>query len=496
MPRTSRTGRRPVIAAFALTTALTAVLAAGQAHAASVATWDKVAQCESGGRWWVVSPNGLYYGGLQINLHNWQYYGGTAYAARPDLATKQQQILIAEKILADQGAGAWTCAPGTGLATDHADPYPSAPPPPTAPAGPALGNKASVIGADGNQMTFTRDAGSGHLQVTYLPTGGSWATADLSAMTSSGASGGGAPAGFVQPNGTVGAITADAANGHLRVTYKPVNGPWASTDLSSDFGAPVSDGDVSTQIDGSGTLAVFTRNSLNGHPNLTYLPSSGGWSSFDLTGVGAQVSGGGAPAAFLQPNGTLGVVTADAANGHLRVTYKPVNGPWATSDLSSDFGAPVSDGDVSTQIDGSGTLAVFTRNSLNGHPNLTYLPSSGGWSSFDLTGVGAQVSGGGAPAAFLQPNGTLGVVTADAANGHLRVTYKPVNGPWATSDLTSDHGAATSDGNVSSVVGNDGTLSIYSRNAATGHLNLLWQPASGGWGTTDLASQAGTPDLG
>ncbi|MFE4397988.1 MULTISPECIES: FG-GAP-like repeat-containing protein [Streptomycetaceae] len=99
-------------------------LGAGTANAASVSTWDKVAQCESTGNWSINTGN-TYYGGLQISLANWQHYGGTAYAARPDLATKRQQILIAEKILADQGAGAWTCAPGTGLATDHANPYPS-----------------------------------------------------------------------------------------------------------------------------------------------------------------------------------------------------------------------------------------------------------------------------------------------------------------------------------------------------------------------------------
>uniref|UniRef100_UPI0019024AA3 transglycosylase family protein n=1 Tax=Kitasatospora aureofaciens TaxID=1894 RepID=UPI0019024AA3 len=108
--------------------AVAGTLSTGQAEAASVATWDKVAQCESTGNWSINTNNG-YYGGLQISLANWKYYGGTAYAARPDLATKQQQILIAEKILADQGPGAWTCAPGTGLATDHADPYPAQPAP-------------------------------------------------------------------------------------------------------------------------------------------------------------------------------------------------------------------------------------------------------------------------------------------------------------------------------------------------------------------------------
>ncbi|WP_033826149.1 hypothetical protein, partial [Kitasatospora sp. MBT63] len=131
---------------------------------------------------------------------------------------------------------------------------------------------------------------------------------------------------------------------------------------------------------------IFSRNSGNGHAGLTYLPTSGAWSTFDLTdNAGTPAPGGGAPAAFLQNNGTLGVVTADAANGHLRITYKPADGPWATSDLTSGFGAPVSDGNVSSVVDGSGTLAIFSRNSLNSHLQLTYLPTSGVWSLFDVT---------------------------------------------------------------------------------------------------------------
>ncbi|MFJ9948217.1 transglycosylase family protein, partial [Kitasatospora sp. NPDC091207] len=135
MPRTGRTSRssrliRTIGALTATATAVALGLGLGQARAASVATWEKVAQCESGNNWSINTNNG-YYGGLQINLTNWRYYGGTAYAARPDLATKKQQILIAEKILADQGARAWTCAPGTGLGTDHANPYPDPTPTPS-----------------------------------------------------------------------------------------------------------------------------------------------------------------------------------------------------------------------------------------------------------------------------------------------------------------------------------------------------------------------------
>ncbi|WP_106849796.1 resuscitation-promoting factor [Blastococcus sp. Marseille-P5729] len=68
--------------------------------------WDAVAQCESTGNWSINTGNG-YYGGLQFSASTWKAYGGHAYAPNAHLATKAQQIAIAEKVLAGQGRGAW-----------------------------------------------------------------------------------------------------------------------------------------------------------------------------------------------------------------------------------------------------------------------------------------------------------------------------------------------------------------------------------------------------
>jgi Transglycosylase-like domain len=76
------------------------------APASGTHDWDAVARCESGGNWSINTGNG-YYGGLQFSQSTWNAYGGAAYAARADLATKSQQIAIAEKVLVGQGAGAW-----------------------------------------------------------------------------------------------------------------------------------------------------------------------------------------------------------------------------------------------------------------------------------------------------------------------------------------------------------------------------------------------------
>ncbi|MFJ8887624.1 transglycosylase family protein [Streptomyces sp. NPDC102402] len=94
------------------------LLGAGGAQAADATTWDRVAECESGGMWSADLGNG-YYGGLQFSQDTWSAYGGTAYAARADLASRSQQIAVAEKVLDDKGPQAWpSCAVISGLALD------------------------------------------------------------------------------------------------------------------------------------------------------------------------------------------------------------------------------------------------------------------------------------------------------------------------------------------------------------------------------------------
>jgi uncharacterized protein YabE (DUF348 family) len=76
--------------------------------------WDTIAQCESGGNWAINTGNG-YYGGLQFSASTWTAYGGGAYASTANLASREEQIAIAEKVQAAQGWGAWpVCAAGVG----------------------------------------------------------------------------------------------------------------------------------------------------------------------------------------------------------------------------------------------------------------------------------------------------------------------------------------------------------------------------------------------
>src|SRR5215472_7997000 len=77
--------------------------------------WQKLADCESNGRWAANTGNG-YYGGLQEDLSFWRRHGGLQYASRPDLASRAAQIAVAQTGLSIQGFSAWpVCSRRLGL---------------------------------------------------------------------------------------------------------------------------------------------------------------------------------------------------------------------------------------------------------------------------------------------------------------------------------------------------------------------------------------------
>ncbi|BCW58020.1 uncharacterized protein YabE (DUF348 family) [Paenarthrobacter nicotinovorans] len=100
------TKARPVAAAPAKASAPTS---SGPTGAPNEAMWDRIAQCESGGNWSINSGNG-YYGGLQFSSPTWLANGGGAYAPNASLATKAQQIDIANRLYAKNGLRDWGCA--------------------------------------------------------------------------------------------------------------------------------------------------------------------------------------------------------------------------------------------------------------------------------------------------------------------------------------------------------------------------------------------------
>ena len=82
------------------------------ANAVDGATWDALAQCESGGNWSINTGNG-FYGGLQFTQQSWN---GVGMSGSPATASRAQQIEAGERLLAIQGWGAWpACSAKLGL---------------------------------------------------------------------------------------------------------------------------------------------------------------------------------------------------------------------------------------------------------------------------------------------------------------------------------------------------------------------------------------------
>ncbi|WP_328957879.1 transglycosylase family protein [Kitasatospora purpeofusca] len=99
---------------------LAAVLAApAAAHAAppgpgggagidrgTVIDWERVAACESSGDWHINTGNG-YFGGLQFDAPTWEETGGLRYAPRADLASRDEQIAVANALAEQRGLTPW-----------------------------------------------------------------------------------------------------------------------------------------------------------------------------------------------------------------------------------------------------------------------------------------------------------------------------------------------------------------------------------------------------
>lgn len=105
-------GRRSAAQLIVLTLAalllsgLVGVVRPAPAQAATLRTWERLANCESGGRWHLNTGNG-YYGGLQFSSPTWRGYGGLRFARYAHRATKAEQIRVAERVRRSQGWRAW-----------------------------------------------------------------------------------------------------------------------------------------------------------------------------------------------------------------------------------------------------------------------------------------------------------------------------------------------------------------------------------------------------
>lgn len=94
---------KPVAGLAATAVMAASIVASSGPVKAEPVNWSAIAQCESGGNWSANTGNGDY-GGLQITQATWDANGGVG---SPANATPQEQVQVANRIMATQGPGAW-----------------------------------------------------------------------------------------------------------------------------------------------------------------------------------------------------------------------------------------------------------------------------------------------------------------------------------------------------------------------------------------------------
>ncbi|MFF0434942.1 FG-GAP-like repeat-containing protein [Streptomyces sp. NPDC004327] len=311
--RARRMFSRAALVAAPLAALTLCPLTATTATAASVSTWDKVAQCESSGNWSYYNASRPYYGGLQFLKSTWDAFGGKQYAEYPHQATKEQQIRIGEKVLATQGEGAWpTCGPAAGLGSDHAEPYPDEPSAPQSkmahltPVGDLTGDGVpdmiAVEAASGDLYRYSGPNFTGGTSRVKLGYG--WnGMSDIVGV------------GDLTGDGVADIVAVDASNGNLyRYSGPNYNGGtkvqigtnWDSMTKIAAVGDLTGDGkpDLIAVEKATGDLYRYSGPSYGGSSRVKI---GTGWNAMsDIVGVGD-----------LTGDGVADLIAVDAANGNL-----------------------------------------------------------------------------------------------------------------------------------------------------------------------------------
>jgi hypothetical protein len=69
--------------------------------------WDGIARCETGGNWSMQGSS--YSGGLGFANSTWTGFGGRQFAPNAGMASREEQIHIAERVYARYGLSGWGC---------------------------------------------------------------------------------------------------------------------------------------------------------------------------------------------------------------------------------------------------------------------------------------------------------------------------------------------------------------------------------------------------
>ncbi len=370
------------VAKIALTGAAIGGVFIGGAAGASAATdaeWDRVASCESSGNWAINTGNG-YHGGLQFAPSTWSGHGGGEFAPAANLATREEQIAVAERVLANQGKGAWPVC-GRGLSGPTPRTIASAP---AATEDDAIIDEADAVAED--VVTIGFDSASG--DATVSPAGWNGTASQSSAPQSP------APADPVLADpAPADPVLADSAPADV-----PVPAPTTMPVAPASTASP----DITASAAGTPTADVI--------PPADITPPADGTPPADITPV-SDAAPGAAPAG--EPTAPTPAIIAAAPTDGAQHLPSPDSLPPGTSDAPV---GPETNPNVgylkdlwnaiqNKEVDRNDLLLALTQRSLTGPLPGGSIPTAvvADGSATAMTPVLAPVPAGPVPAAPVVP---------------------------------------------------------------------------------------------
>jgi Alpha-L-arabinofuranosidase B, catalytic len=459
---------------------------AGHMDAVNLTTYCESGPCTGVGPW------------VEADMENGQYMGGDG--SNPDDTGNGSDFVTA--MLGNNGQTTFELAGGNaqsgGLTTYWDGSLPSG-------YSPMHQEGAIVLGTGGDNSHSDVGSFFEGVMTSGFPSAAASAAVQAS-IVSAGYAGSSDPAAFsaagpaMVHSGYSSVYTVDSATRDLQETYLPAMGdPWSTQNLSTEYGTPpVMAGTEPVALTHDGYTSVYTVDASNGDLQETYLTAIGQpWATQNLSTEFGTPPTDVTPTAVYH-SGYTSVYTVDASSGDLQETYLPAIGdPWSTQNLSANYGTPpVLAGISPVAAFHFGYTSVYTVDASNDHLQETYLPAMGDpWSTQDLSvnyGTPATTE---TPTAVVH-DGYTSVYTVDASDNQLQETYLPeIGDSWTTQDLSAKYGTpAVASGTQPVALFHTGYTSVYTVDASNDHLQETYLPAMGdSWSTQDLSANYGTP---
>ena len=301
------------------------------------------------------------------------------------------------------------------------------------PAPPVYGAPFGYVTPDGAARVVYAD-GNGDIIELYLTSdAASWQQDSLTALTGAPPTanpdiGAGSPFALTGPDGLPRVYYPDS-NGHIIELRLDPDG-WVYSDLTISVSNPPAPlaacltGPPFAYVTPDGALHVLYTANLGEIIELYLTSDAASWQQDNLTALTQAPPAFAPPFAYVTPDQAARVVYPDE-QGHIIELGLAPDGVWGQTDLTAITQAPPAQGAPSACVTPDGAARVVYPAS-NGDIIELYLTSdAASWQQLDLTGLTQAPPAGGAPSAYVTPDGAARVVYPDSNGDVIELRLQP-----------------------------------------------------------------------